>query len=314
MFRTFVCVLMATLVGLTGTALAVPPCAECPPGCIPSDFVESYKQPAVEVPRVCPPGCAGLEAVKVLRDQPGCAIGVAVPKAAPLVGEIRNVGSTRMRNIFFPTALNAPPGDLSFTGYAAGLWDIEYTLSDNLQLGGYAVLPVYVAGAFPSIKASFALNENLSLGFGGFVGLAGPYAGDISGSYVFVAAGHVEATVHKGPHAFTAGLAVVGAGMRDSGEDLEMVEGAILLPNLGYRWAFHRNWSFQVELTGPLVVGEDGILNEEAIVVMIYGFRGHGETMFGDIGAVLPIFSVYVEDVWKYTPIGVPYFSLGFRF
>ncbi len=93
-----------------------------------------------------------------------------------------------------------------------------------------------------------------------------------------------------------------------------MVEGAVFLPNISYRWAFHRNWSVQFDITGPIIIGKDGLINDEAIVILFYGFRGHGDTMFGDFGFVVPFSKFFIDDLWRYTPIGIPYFSLGFKF
>jgi hypothetical protein len=301
---------------LGGAAIAAEPCPPCPPGCIPEAFVEQYKPSAVEVERNCPPGCIALEKAKVLRDRPGCELGVARDEGA--VGQQaeprRNVESTRTRTVLLPSALGAPAGEVIATGYAAGLWDLEYVLSDNLQVGAYVVLPVYVAGVFPSIKAQFALSDRFSVGFGALAGLVGPYAGDESGSFALVAAGHAEVTFHTRRHMLNLGLMAVGAGVRSGGGGLDMFDGAILLPNAGYRFAFHPDWSFQLELTGPLLVADNGLVNDEAIIILSYGFRGHGDIMFGDVGFTLPLFSAYIDDAWKYTPLGIPYFSIGFKF
>lgn len=311
----FVCAMLGHGL-LAGPAFAAEQCPECPQGCIPQAYVESFKDTVGETARACPPGCVAIETVKALRDQPGCVpVETGQARAAPpAAGAQPNVNSTRTRGVFLPTALSAPAGELIFTGYGAGLWDAGYVLSDNLQLGAYMVLPVYVAGVFPNIKAQFALGDNLAVGFGGLAGLGGPYAGGEAGAFLLVAGGHAEVTVHTGKHLFNLGLMVLGAGLRQKGKDLDMVDGAILLPNAAYRFAFHPDWSFQVEVTGPVVVGKDGVVNEEAIVIATYGFRGHGDIMFGDVGFTLPLFSDYIKDVWKYTPLGIPYFSIGFKF
>jgi hypothetical protein len=249
--------------------------------------------------------CCGLGAVL---------LGGAVSAAERAAEQRRNVESTQARSVALPSALGAPAGEVSATGYWGSLWDLEYALSDNLQLGAYVVLPVYVAGVFPSLKAQFALSERVSVGFGGLAGLVGPYAGDNAGSFALVAAGHAEITFHTRRHMFTLGLMAAGAGLRTAEKDLEMFEAAILLPNAGYRYSFHPDWSFQLELTGPLLVGENGLIHDEAIIILSYGIRWHKDFVFGDAGFTLPLYSDYIDEIWKYTPLGIPYFSIGFKF
>lgn len=294
---------------------SLPLCPDCPPGCIPEALVEKEK-PGVKPARFCPPGCTPIEKVKVLLDEPACGFGeteqTASEKARPARPE--NELSTSNRSVFLPNAASMPTGDLSMTGYALGLWDIEYAFNEHFQFGTYVVLPVWVAGAFPNIKLQTRISEHLAVGGGGFAGLAGLYAGEDAGSFVLVAGGHVEATLIYGAHMFNIGMVVLTAGVRPDGESLDMADGAILLPNLGYRFAFHPDWSFQAELIAPVMVGSDGAENDEPIFILIYGFRGHGEILFGDIGFCLPFFDEYIDEVWKYTPIGIPYFSVGLKF
>ncbi len=289
------------------------PCPLCPPGCIPQAFVQSLKAPTIEVLRSCPEGCVALEKVKILSDVPGCQFDAKLESVSKST-KPENQRSTINRGIYFPTAMDAPVGEFSMTGYGAGLWDLQYNLNENLQIGAQMVLPVYVSGVFPSIRARFDLSENVAVGVGGLFGLAGPYAGDEAGDFIFLAGGHTQISFQFGRHLINVGLAVLTAGFREEGKDIDMVDGAILLPNLSYRWAFHRNWSTQVELTAPLLVNSDGLLNEEAVVIMAYGVRGHGDILFGDVGFFLPIFDDYIENAWKYTPFGIPYFSIGFVF
>ena len=288
------------------------PCPLCPPGCIPQAFVQTLKEPAPQITLACPENCVALDKVKILQDESKCLF-VTKLESVQESAKAENQQSTINRGVYFPTAMDAPVGEFSVTGYGAGLWDLQYNLNENLQIGAQMVLPVYVTGIFPTIRARFDLSENVAVGVGGLIGLAGPYIGDEAGSFIFLAGGHTQISFQFGRHLINVGLAVLTAGFREEGQDIDMADGAILLPNLSYRWAFHRNWSTQVEFTAPLLVNSEGSHNE-AIVIMAYGVRGHGDIMFGDVGFFLPIFDAYIEDVWKYTPFGIPYFSIGFVF
>jgi hypothetical protein len=36
--------------------------------------------------------------------------------------------------------------------------------------------------------------------------------------------------------------------------------------------------------------------------------------VFGDIGFMLPLEEEYINHVWQYVPLGIPYFSIGMKF
>ena len=308
MKHVLVClVAFAMLLGTSVVSAAPPPCPKCPSGCLPALFLLELKDPAPTVTKACPAGCVPIEHVKTLRQTPGCIQGGAPPKMRPLKN---NAASTRSRGIFMPTALSNPVGETSVTGYGIGLWDFVFPLNKNLQVGVMVVLPIVVVGAAPHIKAQYQLTKGVSLGFGAQLGFGGPYINPGSG-FVFWLGGHIETTFSAGKHAFTVGLQVgtAGAGALDR---FALAEGAGMLPNLNYRYEFHRNWSFQLEMIMPAMVGKDGFTPGELLIVA-WGFRGHGETLFGDIGAIFPFFKGFIEEVWKFTPFGIPYFSIGMK-
>ncbi|HOX47238.1 MAG TPA: hypothetical protein PK668_26830 [Myxococcota bacterium] len=292
------------------------PCPVCPAGCVPLEYVEQLKAPPPgPAARVCPDECAPLEQVKSMREKPGCEL--QAEQAGPVTpppAEQRNEVTTRNRVILTPTAFMPPPDQATFTGYAAGLWEFSYTLGEVAQVGTYFTLPVVVFGVFPEARAGVRLGDHVALGGGVLGGLIFGYATDVSGDLFWLIGGHGELSLMFGDHLLNFSLMAFGGGFRwESGND-DLIDGALLLPTFGYRWAFHRNWSLQLELTVPLLV-QDGLENDDDVVVLLmYGFRGHGDTMFGDIGFCLPIYEDFIDEVWQYVPLGFPYFSIGFNF
>lgn len=293
--------------------LAGPPpkviCASCPEGCIARALVESFREVPLLTPRACPDNCVPTEVVKALLDEPPCSISSA-PAKPPLAPDQSGdrVGTTQDRTIAFNTALPAPPGEVVLTGYAAALWNIQYSINEHFQVGSYIVLPLYLAGVMPNFKVQFALSDNFSIGGGGMIGIGGPYVD--AGPFLFLLGGHVEFTLHTGNHILNLALSVIGAGTRANGADFQMADSPVFLPNIGYRYAFHPNWSLQIEITRPFTTYQQ---ETEFYLFMLYGVRGHGDLMFGDIGFLMPLWDDYITDVWKYTPLGIPYFSLGFK-
>jgi hypothetical protein len=301
------------MLGGLSSALAAP-CPKCPSGCIPKSFVAELKEPAPTASKVCPVHCVPTEYAKTVRRTADCKADRSVVAKVGVTGS--NAASTQSRSIFFATALSNPVGQISITGYALGLWDIVYTPSKNLELGIMVAAPIAVYGVMPHIKAQFQLSKSLSLGFGAQVGIGGFYIFSRP-PYFVVYGGHIEATVSMGRHALTFGFQAGSGGDGRPGNNFSHVRSTVMFPNIGYRYEFHPNWSFQAELTAPVGVGESGDIIEQGfsgrLVLLTYGFRGHGKRLFGEVGAMFPFFSDFITDVWMYAPIGIPYFSLGYK-
>lgn len=292
------------------SSLNVPVCPDCAAGCIPEAFVQSLRTEPAPVDWPCPVGCVPLQRVAELRAAPGCIFSLR-PDRFPT----DNALATRNRTVLMPTARSSPAGQLTMTGYGAGLWQIEYAISEHLQVGSMVTLPIYVAGAIPNFKVQFPFGEHLSLGGGAFFGLGGPYFEDSFGEYYFLVGGHLEASVFLGRHSLTLGM--VAGGMGDNvnhADGFAMRSEYLLLPTLGWGWAFSDNWAALVELTAVVIMNGSRLNFEEPTFLLLYGLRGHGEVLFGDLGFALPLVEGYIREVWKYTPLGIPYFSIGLKF
>ena len=300
-------------------AVAAEVCPECPSGCVPAGLVGEFRTDVPAGVRQCPAGCVAFEMVKTMAEKPLCQLAAATtsPAAAEATGaseipQERYADYTRGRLVLGNTALGPQAGDLLITGYAAGLWQFDYALNEHLELGAFVVLPVMVAGAFPSIKAHTNLSDSVALGGGVFGGMFGPFAGSLGDWSVWILGGHAEMTfAFTRNNVLNLGLAVVHWGYHLSAPYPS--HGVLLVPSIGFRTTFHPRWSFQTELEMPFYAGEDGAEGAGKMFLLFYGFRGHGDLMFGDIGFVMPIFEGYFDFLWKYTPLGIPYFSIGFK-
>ena len=286
-------------------------CPVCGDGCLPAALVEVLKQTPGQQERDCPKGCLPVERVKTLLDIPNCAY---EPDARdPLESGTTNADGTRHRLGLMPTALPNPEGQLTMTGYGLGLWHIQYALNPYVEVGTLVVLPIYVAGVAPTVRFHIRLNEHLSIGAGGFFGIGGAYVNNDRGEFGLAVGGHLNLTASLGRHNLNLGLIALGYGAKGRENALSMNDEAMLLPSLGWAWSFAEDWLVLAELTAPLIVNSEGLRFREPAFLLIYGVRGHGKTIFGDVGFALPLFDDYVKEVWKYTPLGIPYFSIGVK-
>ncbi len=300
-------------------AAVAAPCPTCPAGCVPTAWVAEWKAPPSGAP-ACPAGCVSLELVRSLSDDRSCAVAQppapasdaaspdgtalgAVAVASPPEA-VRPVDATRQRIIVFPTALGPPKGQSSFTGYGAALWHYEYGASDSATLGLYAVLPIGVAGVFPSVSLHSVVDAHVAVGAGAVGGIVTAYT---TGDSLWAAFGHAEVTYFDDENIFNVGLLAGTAGANG-----ETADGVLLLPNVGYRRLISRTWSFQTEITPPFVTGGGSDVNGR-VWVLNYGLRVHGDAVFGDFGFSMPIAKGFFDEAWKYLPLGVPYFTLGFH-
>ncbi len=307
-------------------------CPSCKAGCIPLDLVDDYDKTGKAQDHRCGKDCVALEFIRSMSDPPRCRSSKPEPKSGKIEKlKVNNQAATRERHIFSRSALGLEKGSLVITGFGAGLWDFQYGIHKNVQLEAVTILPVIFVGLLPSVKVhGAAIKDKLYFSgslFGGF--LASYVDADVlfsAGDGYWLLGGNFAMSRTWNEHIFSLGTTVFMHGYYyshtfdgDSNYDDEsgsvMGEGAFIIPNLSYRYGFHRNWSFQTELTPIMYAGGNSPRGlEDAVYLLSYGFRGHGEMLFGDIGFTLPLHKDFVKYVWKYTPLGFPYFSVGFKF
>ncbi len=311
-----------------------PICPKCPQGCIPAGYVQDLKsaEELKSAPPECPSDCVPLSLVKNLSASPLCreespsetALNNNKPKLDSSSAKNSekqnadekeggdNVFSTRHRIMFSPTAATLAPGEMTITGYVGAAWEFQIGVTENIQLGVIGIVPVGVFGLLPTARAGVAFSDewkgSLGIMAGGFFPLA------FIETSVYLYGGNASITYLKKPFQFNVGLIANGFGARTDGE-FRNSDVALLLPNAGASFQFSKNWSFLLEAYAPLFAGtdvDDDYMNGK-FFMLFYGFRGHGDLMYGDLGFFIPAFKEYFKYVWKYTPIGIPYFSIGFK-
>lgn len=216
---------------------------------------------------------------------------------------------TPQRIIATPTALSLPEGTYMLTGFAGGLWNLQYQVNKYLRVGAMTNVPIYAAGIAGTVALNLPVGRNFAIGAGGIVGVFGPYVNASPEFTMWVVGGHLAATLHSARHVFNFGIGALSAGM---GKD--RLPGAFIPFYVGYRALVHRNWSLQIEVVVPTLAHEGGWDDLERAVVIFYGVRGHGKVIFGDVGFMIIAQKELWQIVGKYVPIGFPYFTLGFKF
>ncbi|MBN1496472.1 MAG: hypothetical protein JXA07_06865 [Spirochaetes bacterium] len=236
-------------------------------------------------------------------------------------GQGDTVYPTSDRIILSRTAVPNAAKELNLTGYAAGLWDIAYTVNPNLTIGVVVQLPILSVGVMPHISMNTFLSKHFAIGAGLFAGIWVPYVNNTDASFGVVGGAHFAATYVKGRHMLNLSAMCAGVGSHDKLNGFLFEEGLAVLTSLGYRYSINTNWAFLFEVHAPFVVDFNDSMSNNAAKNhygeywgVLYGFRAHGGHVFGDFGFILPISKEFVTGLWRYLPLGIPYFSIGMRF
>jgi len=246
-----------------------------------------------------------------------------VPGSIPRVDP---VSLTRHRVTISPTAVGIGKGNFTVTGYGLGIWELQYGVTENVQVGALTLLPVGLAGLVPLVSANYRVNDNFAIGGGVYAGMIGTFTdlSIIDEALTVIYGGSFQMTGIWGRHSLNVSLiagSAAGRLMYDLGNEEGEVDrfanlpGAYMLPSIGYRFEMNPFWSLQIEVAIPVYAGRDGPMDIDSVVTMIfYGVRGHGGMVYGDIGFMIPAHLDYFTGIWRYMPFGIPYFSLGFAF
>lgn len=245
----------------------------------------------------------------------------AAKKDEKAAAEDDAVYPTQDRIIFSRTAIGNQPRDLHLTGYAAGIWDIDYAVNRNVTLGIAIQLPILSVGAVPHLTVNTNVTGNFAVGAGLFAGVWGQYLSNPEASILMAAGTHAAATWIKGPHMVNLGIMAADYASYSKKDDFILGPGLGVLASFGYRYSINKNWAFLFEVHTPFLIDVTkspsrnlAEYNYGEIWAVMYGFRGHGDHIFGDFGFMLPLFPEYITHVWPYLPLGIPYFSIGMKF
>ncbi len=298
-------------------------CPKCPSGCVPTVLVESYRPDLKEI-RMCTPGCVFADDVVHLREGIKCReLPVTIVKPDPETREkpekdvkkIRQTEVTAHRMIFSPTAMPVPRGQILANGYAAGLWEFLFGAHENFYAGISTLVPAAVFGLLGRVSAQFEIADGVHLGGGAFAGFMSFLIGRSPLMYAFGLNTAITFSSSDSRHYFNLGVTGVEAGMYSSSDGSARI---FILPiTIGYRFNFRKRWSFQSEFYVPIVPEKISQWKPYSPLplMLLLGFRGHGDFIFGDFGLAYPISDWYYNKngIWRYTPVGFPYFAIGFN-
>ncbi|MBN2079780.1 MAG: hypothetical protein JW838_12490 [Spirochaetes bacterium] len=235
-----------------------------------------------------------------------------------------NVGegySTLDRIIFSRTAVNNPAKQINLTGYAVGIWDVNYSINQNFNVGGAILLPIYSTAIMPHASANVFLHKNLAIGMGLFAGIWSYYADNKDSYFLWFSGGHVAMTYVNGRHLLNISAMCGTGGDYNKERDFIFSKGLAVIPNIGYRFSVNKSWALLLEAHAPCIINAENSSSENIkeyeygkIWAVAYGFRGQGGHVFGDFGFVLPLRREFIKTTWKYVPLGIPYFVIGVQF
>jgi hypothetical protein len=203
--------------------------------------------------------------------------------------------------IFFQTAYTTPRRKVSVQIVDLGYWDINYGVTDNLELGLRATPPITVVGFFPQLKLSFPF-EGGAFSLHAMGGVFLPYVGDYSPT-IGLAGGGPTLSLGGGTFIFNVGVAAYGIFSGD-------FRGGVLLPYAGVSKRVSRYVSLNLEVAMPGYFDRDYTWMGR-LGLILYGIRIMGPTVWGDIAFALPIFEG-CSFMYHYLPVGIPLLGFGF--
>jgi len=208
----------------------------------------------------------------------------------------------------YESALMPKAGHGAWSSLDLGLQRFDYSLTDNVQLGVSALLPIGILAVMPEVKVGFEVAENLHLAATARAGvLLGPTDEPVFtfGGNAMVTYGTADSHLTAGIHAYAVPVPgldgdVVWAVHPSFGGVLRVAEFALLHLDLGPIFAGKAGHA------GPPEISAD-------IWAIKYGVRFHGDNWFGDVAFVVPASEDW-GTVARILPLGIPALSFGYAF
>ncbi len=301
----------------------VPACPACPAGCVPEDIVQVYAFDPEKYEDSCPAGCADIRLVRSFSVEPLCYMaplklkpGFAEETEGDVIPASRRYNHTLNRIVISRTAIPLEDHKFSAAGYMIGLWELNGSPYKNLQIGLLSVIPAGFFAFVPTVHYSGKVADDTYMGAGVFGGYFSNFF-SWDGLEAWVIGGSVESTwVIDDKHVFNLMLMTMGGGNERDDRGLVRWPFAIMLPALAYQYRFSQNWVFNLDMSVPLIIDDhldetNKDIKDKFTYNILYGVRGHGGILFGDIGFYLPASKWFKNNLWKYFPLGFPYFSIG---
>ena len=312
-WMAMVCLIMSFLLTTSGWAQE----SACPSWCLPQSLVKTRQEPSGEAGRPCPEGCVPISDVAEVQ-----ASGKPSGDKEPIIEEVEQDELDREleedaseralsrdpsphRLVFTRTGRVLPEGEQLINSYWAGLWRYAYGVNDNIEIGLLWSLPTVIMGAMTYVTFAGEVAKDLHLSispqFGGWVMFIGGSGGFFAGGSTALTYGDDAAMFNLSFSGYYGGVGSDGIGYSDF---------SAFLPSIGAKFRLTDMVLLNLEFS---MVGLPDLPEEMGkIWAFMYGFRIHGEGLFGDISFVMPFFDHFWE-IQKYCPIGYPLVNLGYR-
>lgn len=232
------------------------------------------------------------------------------------------------RVILGSTALPRQERTWNWQSLYAGLHQFDYQVNRNVNLGLSTVLPIGVVGAMGHISVYGQVSPLIHVGFKGQAGIGtafiAPAGGILLGGGPMVTIGNkdIYLNIHV-PMYGLIGLQYTSYGSphyNDSSYSGVSTPVAtpplfVAIPNIGFSARLTRVVRFNVEMHVPLspAFGNDAYGLNGRLWLIQYGIRISGRHLYGDIFFSIPI-APGSEHVLMYSPLGIPGFTLGYKF
>ncbi|MBN1774312.1 MAG: hypothetical protein JXB32_23835 [Deltaproteobacteria bacterium] len=198
-----------------------------------------------------------------------------------------------------------------------GMWNFDYTLNPHVELGAAVTVPIMNVGVTPTARFATEVADGVSLGLSTQLGCWFLYP-DVE--FVVLVWGATPSLTIGSHDAFlNLALGVWGITVFDQhvaeyddmyGDD--DFTAVLFLPSIGGSYRVSRMVKLNAELLAPGLVDQDGesVFDYGEVWTLIYGVRIMGESIYGDVSFVVPMF----EQAWyvlRYVPFGFPFLHFG---
>jgi hypothetical protein len=208
------------------------------------------------------------------------------------------------RIIWGLTALPREPGEGSWNIFNLGVWDFDYGVNENLQIGITTMVPIVFFAAIPHVKINLPVNDNVNFAINTTAGGMVCYIGGCD-LYVAVYGGGPMLTIGTSELLVNLSFPVLGVTTNDDTDWLA-------IPSIGFSAQVSRRVKINLELYCPLAGFMDDGIGQGEFWLLLYGIRIFGEQIYGDISFALPVFE-HMGDILEYTPFGYPLLGFGFQ-
>ena len=208
------------------------------------------------------------------------------------------------RVIYGPTALpNTHAKKFKLTTFNLGLWELDYAVNSNLNVGIQTAPPFGVFMFGGKIRYNHQLTQNVHLGVYANAGVLGTM---VSSDTVVYYGGGPMLTLGNRKKALN--ISVLNYGARHENDS-----GWAMLPGVG--GSIQVSNRVKLNMEGYLITTPTGTKFVRNAGAILYGVRIFSETgsVYGDINFLAPIYDG-AGDLYRYMPLGIPVLAFGFSF